>query len=325
MPDHHGADGATDSDAKPERVTIPVASVDTSAPQFSIAAKHPGRVEKVVAASFLIGTAGFIGFGIAYWQLASNYWLGATFALGFAGVGYGMVLWGTYLMPRGPFSEERHRLVATEEERAEFVGDFASRGKVAIERRGFLAKTLGLASAALGVVLLFPLLRSLGPLPGDQLEQSNWYKGAKVVDFQGRPVHVDDVAVGGYITVFPSTDVGGAYSQTMLVRPGPADAFVPPNPLPGREKWGPAGYLAFSKVCTHAGCPVGLYQQQTKQMLCPCHQSLFDTMNAAQPVFGPAPRPLPQLPLYVDDQGFLHAQAGYDQAVGPGFWNRNNG
>ncbi|MGH6876918.1 MAG: ubiquinol-cytochrome c reductase iron-sulfur subunit, partial [Rhizomicrobium sp.] len=93
--------------------------------------------------------------------------------------------------------------------------------------------------------------------------------------------------------------------------------------LPGRETWGPKGYLAYSKMCTHAGCPVGLYEEVTQQLLCPCHQSLFNVKTGANPVFGPAPRPLPQLPLRIDSAGFLVAQAGYDQPVGPGFWERS--
>jgi ubiquinol-cytochrome c reductase iron-sulfur subunit len=324
MPDDHDDATATRADGGTGRIHVPITSIDTSAPQFQIAAKHPRRVERLVAAAFLIGTLGFVGFGIAYWQLASNFWLGLTLTVGLGGVGYGMVIWGTYLMPRGPFSEDRHRLVATPAERAEFVGDFASRGKVAVERRGFLAKLLGLASAALGVVVAFPLIRSLAPLPGKSLYETAWRKGSRLVDFTGRPVLATDVEVGGYMTVFPEDDVGGAYSQTMLVRPGPAGSFVPPNPKPGREHWGPDGYLAFSKVCTHAGCPVGLYQKLTKNMLCPCHQSVFDCMNAADPVFGPAPRPLPQLPLYVDSHGYLRASKGYNEPVGPGFWERGN-
>ena len=91
---------------------------------------------------------------------------------------------------------------------------------------------------------------------------------------------------------------------------------------PGRETWGPAGYVAYSKVCTHAGCPVGLYEQLTQQLLCPCHQSLFNVREGAQPIFGPAPRPLAQLPLYVDGAGYLRAQTGYDEPIGPGFWER---
>ena len=90
----------------------------------------------------------------------------------------------------------------------------------------------------------------------------------------------------------------------------------------GRETWGPEGYVAFSKVCTHAGCPVGLYQQQFKKLLCPCHQSTFDVPDGASVSFGPATRPLPQLPLEVDDGGFLRAQSDYQEPIGPGFWDR---
>ena len=308
------------------RSHVPVTSVSPDAPQMQIAARNPQRAELVVAAAFVLGAIGFAGFGAAYWQNWSNFWLGITLSVGFAGLGYGMVIWGKYLMPRGPFSEERHRLAPTEEQKAAFMADFAGRGTVAVERRGFLVKILGVAGGIFGIVALFPLLRSLGPLPGKTLTQSHWYPGARVVDFTGRPIHVDDVEVGGFITVFPSTDVGGAYSQTMLVRPGPAGQFVPPPARfsPQRNTWGPDGYLAFSKVCTHAGCPVGLYQELTQQMLCPCHQSLFDVMNAATPVFGPAPRPLPQLPLMVDSNGYLRAQAGYSEPVGPGYWERGN-
>ena len=113
-------------------------------------------------------------------------------------------------------------------------------------------------------------------------------------------------------TVFPNTDVGGALSQTLLIH-AQADGNIITKP--GRETWGPDGYLAFSKVCTHAGCPVGLYDKNTQQLLCPCHQSLFDIVlgKAAEPVFGPAPRPLAQLPLYVDDEGFLICAV-------PGWW-----
>ncbi|MGH7735831.1 MAG: ubiquinol-cytochrome c reductase iron-sulfur subunit, partial [Gemmatimonadales bacterium] len=85
----------------------------------------------------------------------------------------------------------------------------------------------------------------------------------------------------------------------------------------------PQGYVAYSKLCTHAGCPVGLYQDNTQQLVCPCHQSMFDVLKGAQQTFGPAPRPLPQLPLMVDAEGFLRAQRGYHEPVGPGFWERS--
>lgn len=313
----------------PERVTIPVRSVSIdAAPQFQIAAKNPRRAEILAAGGFLLGAAAFAGFGAAYWQNASNFWLGVTFGVGFAGVGGGMVVWGKYLMPRGPFSESRHRLEPTPEEREVFIDDFASRGKVAIERRGFLAKTLGLASAILGVVLAFPLLRSLGPLPGKTLYKTAWRRGSYLVDITGRKIKTGYLEVGGFITVFPEDDIGGAYSQTMLIRvdPPPVSGYLTPPPRFAKQRrtWAPQGYIAFSKVCTHAGCPVGLYEELTKKMLCPCHQSLFDVTDAATPIFGPAPRPLPQLPLYIDKDGYFRAQDGYDEPVGPGFWERGN-
>jgi ubiquinol-cytochrome c reductase iron-sulfur subunit len=76
-------------------------------------------------------------------------------------------------------------------------------------------------------------------------------------------------------------------------------------------------------MCTHLGCPVGLYEQQLELLVCPCHQSMFNVRNGAVPQFGPAPRPLPQLALYFDASGNLRAQAPYDQALGPGFYERN--
>jgi ubiquinol-cytochrome c reductase iron-sulfur subunit len=274
MPDAHDRDGhgSEDVDAPPR-----IEAVSIDAPQFQVAASHPRRMERSVAAAFLIGLLGFAGFGAAYWQAANNLWLGGTLGVGFAGLGFGMVAWGKYLMPRGPFSESRHRLNATEEEREKFVADFASRGKVAVERRGFLVKLLAAASAVFGIVAMFPLLRSLGPLPKNLFYVTKWRKGSYLTTAEGRKVHVNDVETGGMLTVFPENDVGGALSQTMLVRVGqPGENMVT---MPSRATWGPEGYLAFSKVCTHAGCPVGLYQQATHQMLCPCHQSLFDIGN----------------------------------------------
>jgi ubiquinol-cytochrome c reductase iron-sulfur subunit len=91
----------------------------------------------------------------------------------------------------------------------------------------------------------------------------------------------------------------------------------------GRETWAPKGYVAYSKLCTHLGCPVGLYEQQLQLLVCPCHQSMFDVNNGAIPQFGPAPRPLPQLPLYIDANGNLRAQSDYHTPVGPGFWERH--
>jgi ubiquinol-cytochrome c reductase iron-sulfur subunit len=316
--------GTTDDPHDSPTPTPTPVTIRTDAPQFQVAAANPRGMEQAVALLFLLGLAGFAGFGAAFWVNASNVWLGSTMGVGFLGLGVGMVAWGKYLMPRGPFAEERHTLIPTQEQKERIVKDFSSRGKVVVERRTFLAKILGAASAVFGVVLAFPLIRSLGPLPEQLFYTTTWRKDSLVVSYDGHPVTVDTLDYGGMLTVFPSNDVGGAFSQTMLIRQLPPKGMNHIVTAPGRETWGPEGYLAFSKVCTHAGCPVGLYQEVTHQLLCPCHQSVFDVGpgRPASNVFGPAPRALPQLPIYFDSKGQMRAQNGYDEPIGPGFWSR---
>lgn len=301
-----------------------------SSPQMQPLARDPKTMETKISALFVLSTLCFVGFGVAYWQDA-NFWLyGALLGAGMSFVGVGLVAWGKYLMPRGPFVEERHELASTPEERNAFAAALVERGGVTIKRRKVLGTLLGASMGAVGVVSLFPLLRSLGPLPGDTLQKTDWKKGTYLVGSNGRRVHIGTMTVGGSMTVFPEglqdTDNGQAVDQTMLIRLEPN--YPESNPAnfktkTGRENWGPSGYVAYSKLCTHLGCPVGLYEQQLELLVCPCHQSMFNVREAAQPIFGPAPRPLPQLPLAVDANGFLFAADGYTDAVGPGFWERS--
>jgi ubiquinol-cytochrome c reductase iron-sulfur subunit len=315
----------TTADGDQQPAPTPV-TIRLDAEQYEVAAANPKSMERAVGLMFMVGLVGFAGFGAAYWVDASNVWLGMTLGVGFLGLGAGMVAWGKYLMPRGPFSEERHSMVPPEADKERIITDFSSRGKIVVERRGFLVKILGAAGAVFTIVAAFPLIRSLGPLPKLFSWATTWHPGSYLVRIDGTQVHMDDLEYGGMLTVFPNGDEGGALSQTMLIRQQPPPGEVNIVTRAGRETWGPLGYLAFSKVCTHAGCPVGLYQEVTHQMLCPCHQSIFDVGpgEAAQPVFGPAPRPLPQLAIYIDDEGYLRAQHGYTEPVGPGFWYRGN-
>jgi quinol---cytochrome c reductase iron-sulfur subunit len=126
------------------------------------------------------------------------------------------------------------------------------------------------------------------------------------------------VPIGGLVTVFPEGAVGSADGQAVLVRVHPELL----RPAAGRENWSPDGLIAFSKVCTHAGCPVGLYQSRTHELFCPCHQSAFNVLDSARPTLGPAARALPQLPLEIDGDGVLVARGPFPEPIGPAYWNR---
>jgi ubiquinol-cytochrome c reductase iron-sulfur subunit len=266
---------------------------------------------------------GFIGFGWAYWVDAAPWILGSTVGFAFTFVGIGVVAWGKYLMPKGPFVEERHEMRSTDEERDAFAAAIIQRGGGVIKRRPMLGALLGGGLGIFGIVALFPVLRSLGPLPGKTLERTDWKKGSYLVTQDGRRIHVDDYKIAEVATVFPEgfeeTTNGQAVDQTIIIRLDTEDFTT----KKGRESWGPAGYVAYSKLCSHLGCPVGLYEQQLQLLVCPCHQSMFDVTVGAQPNFGPAPRPLPQLPLFIDKDGYLRSQSDYLEPVGPGYWERS--
>src|SRR5262249_2803298 len=214
------------------------------------------------------------------------------------------------------YAEGGGGLPSSEGAQAAFAADFG-RGEGWLSRRGFLLKMLGLAAGALGIAALFPI-RSLGPSPGKSLFRTKWRRGSLVVDEQGEPVGIHTLDVGGAPPVSPQGPAAVEASHTILIRLSHGAVVT----KPGRELWGPDGYVGSSKVCTHAGCPVGLYQQQFKKLLCPCHQSTFSVPDGAEPVFGPATRSLPQLPLMVDDDGMLRSRSDYTEPVGPGFWDR---
>jgi ubiquinol-cytochrome c reductase iron-sulfur subunit len=189
-----------------------------------------------------------------------------------------------------------------------------------ITRRTFLIRMMLGAFGALGLAAVFPV-RSLGPSPGDSLFVTPWRKGSLVIDESGQAVKVDTLPVDGVATVFPDGHLGVNDAQAIIVRVQESQLHLPA----GRDGWAPFGNVCYSKLCTHAGCPVGLYLAESKQLQCPCHYSAFDVLNGAEPVFGPATVPLPQLPLYVDDAGYLRAGGDFSAPVGPGFWNREKG
>ena len=170
----------------------------------------------------------------------------------------------------------------------------------------------------MGLAALFPI-RSLGPRAGRALLETPWRAGLRLVTDDGTPVRAEDVPLDGLVTVFPEGHAGSADGQAVLVRVKPGLL----HPAPGRESWSPDGLIAYSKVCTHAGCPVGLYQSKDHTLLCPCHQSAFDVLDGAKPVSGPAAVKLPQLPLRLDADGYLRARGDFSAPVGPAFWSKS--
>jgi ubiquinol-cytochrome c reductase iron-sulfur subunit len=302
---------------------MPVATL--SDPHLGDAAKNPSRTEALIALILVVGIVLTAGFGVAYWQNWNPWAIGFTMGAGLFMLGFGLTAWGKYLMPQGPFVEERHVLASSDEERNSMAAALVERSTVVIKRRKLLGGLFGIGSGIFGIVALFPLLRSMGPVPGNSLEVTDWRKGTLLVDSNGRTVNKGTLVTGGIMTVYPkgkeNTDYGQAIDQTVLIRV--QDTPLVPPTAPGRESWTPAGYVAYSKLCTHLGCPVGLYEQELELLVCPCHQSMFNVRNGAVPQFGPAPRPLPQLPLYFDADGNLRSQDGFDQAPGPGFFERN--
>jgi ubiquinol-cytochrome c reductase iron-sulfur subunit len=280
--------------------------------------RRGARAERAAAVSFLLAMAAAIGLTVVYWEGGQPQAEGILLAVVLGGIGVGIVLWAKHFMPTEEVAEDRHPMESSEEDIAAFTADFQAGGST-LQRRRVLVATAGGACAALGVALLFPI-RSLGPRPGRGFKQTA-YKGGdiRVVDEDGMPVQPRDLPVDGFITVWPDGHTDDADASTLLIHFRSDQDF---QPKAGREDWTVDDIVAYSKLCTHVGCPVGLYQAELGLLLCPCHQSTFDVMRHAKPIFGPAARSLPQLPLALDDDGFIIATGDFSGPVGPGFWDR---
>ena len=273
------------------------------------------RIEWRIAALFFVAVVASVALAVLYRRGGNPKLEGTLLAVALGSLGAGFVVWGNRLMPQGPVEEAREDLPTPDEDRAAFQEDFGRGG--AMPRRKLLTRMLWLAGLALGAAFAFPI-RSLGPGPGKTLQKTAWKKGLKLVDHHDKPLKVDDVPVGGLVTVFPEGHTDEADSQAVIIRLESEGLLKPQH---GREDWSPEGLVVYSKIYPHAGCPVGLYQADTHQLLCPCHQSAFDVLDGAKPVFGPATRALPQLPIEVGEGGELHATGDFSEAVGPNSWN----
>ncbi len=270
---------------------------------------------RLVVVSFAISMLASLGWIVVYIIDAGLLWEGITLGLALGGLGFGIVLWADRLLDAPEESEERHSLASTPEQNEAFE-ETLGEGVGAVSRRKILGGTLAGAAGLFGAALVAPLF-SLGPGPNGQLRTTKWYKGARLVNYDGKPVKPTDLPTESIITVFPEGNVESGDSQAVLIRVDPQDLALPTD----RMSWTQQGCIVYSKVCTHAGCPVSLYRSDSAQLVCPCHQSTFDVLTGANVVFGPAGRPLPQLPLALDNEGYLIAQGDFPGTVGPSYWD----
>jgi len=259
----------------------------------------------------------------------SNMFIGIGITLGMLGIGIGAVHWSKALMHGHEEVEMRHPTRGSDESREKAVEIFRQSN----EESGFTRRSL-MRNTLIGAVVATPipavaLFRELAPHedPIALLRHTMWDTGVRLArDPSGTPIRAAEVTIGSVFQVIPeglseleSHRIEEKAKAAVLLMRLPVDEL---NEDPARADWSYDGIVAYSKICTHVGCPVALYEQQTHHLLCPCHQSQFDVANHCEVIFGPAARPLPQLPITVDDEGYLVAQSDFTEPVGPSFWER---
>ncbi len=212
-----------------------------------------------------------------------------------------------------------------EEKLIQIVAESDSR----MTRKRFLKGAAGAAGAALGAALVVPAV-SLGPvLDTESLYYSPWYRGRRLVDEDGRPYRADDISGSTFYTAYPeNVDHEVLAAPLIVVRIEPSRLDLPAS----RKGWAPDGILAYSKICTHAGCAISEYRKPLfpptspqPAFVCPCHYSTFDPATGGSVIYGPAGRNLPQLPLMIDRAGELRAAGDFNDPVGPSFWGVRSG
>jgi len=251
--------------------------------------------------------------------------LGFTLGLALLLIGVGLVLYTKKLLPHETAVQEKHEASPFEQmTTGATLVNWGHRSGMA--RRKLLTRSLLFMGGGIGLALIMPIGGLIkNPNKGNPLGTTAWKAGVRLVRYDGTPIRPGDQEPGSLETVFPAVPGGNsvqhADSATMLIRlrPSQVEEF---ESRPANKGFRYGEYVAFSKICTHAGCPVSLYEQETGRILCPCHQSQFLITKDATPVFGPAVRPLPQLPIELDDEGYFVARSDYIEAVGPSYWNR---
>ncbi len=299
------------------------------------------RAERVVAACFILAMLAGFGFIASYVIFHtgsvtavqhSNLALGSTMALAFLAMGVGATIWVRHIMPDVELTEQRHPIRSEPQDREAFAETFWEGADASqFAKRPILRRTLIAATVPMAIAPIV-LLRDLGPLPGTSLDHTVWRKGMRLLTYGANtPITPADFSSpGGMITVVPDgyqNDFNAlAKAACIIIKFAPGQVYYTTKPYPVSgytvENWTVDNIVCYSKICTHVGCPAALYEQTTHHILCPCHQSTFDATRGAEVIFGPATRPLPQLPMTVDAQGYLVARSDFTEPVGPSFWER---
>jgi ubiquinol-cytochrome c reductase iron-sulfur subunit len=283
------------------------------------------RAEVAVAVLLVAGGLLALAFAVLIAAHPQTQLLGATLAAGLACIGAALALASRRVVPQETDVERRHP-VPDEVDEA-LTGELRS-GAAGISRRRLLTGAAGVAGVGLAGAFVLPIT-ALGPSLGDAPNESPWRRGRRLVDPEGKPLRAADIGIGSMWNALPAGDTEALEDITapvVVVRVDPRTLDLPAD----RRDWAPNGILAFSQICTHAACSVTLFRypvdEQTSKppaLVCPCHYSTFDVRRGAVPVFGPAARALPQLPLAVDGEGFLIANGPLSGSVGPSYLNVN--
>ena len=315
------------------------------------------RAERQVAVLFGLSMLATVAFLVAYFAIdytidvfvpgigttnLLHLVLGVTMAVSLLGIGFGVVHWAKVIMPDEEIVEERHLQRSSDATRKKAADLIVGGGEMAqLGRRPLLKYSLGGALGLFALPFVVQVAGSLGnPTEISQLAETLWdipknpdgSPGAPIRltrDPELTPIKASDVTIGSVFHVMPETLKDSkhvledkAKAAVILMRLDPSQ-FADDERGRKTQEWGYQGIIAYSKICTHVGCAVGLYEQQTHHLLCPCHQSTFDATRDMDVIFGPAKRPLPQLKITVDAAGYLVATQGFTEPVGPSFWERN--
>ncbi|GAA3096319.1 Rieske 2Fe-2S domain-containing protein [Streptomyces rectiviolaceus] len=299
------------------------------------------RSERAVAFLFTLSMLATIGFIASYVAFpvdksiyifpighisALNFSLGMTLGVALFCIGAGAVHWARTLMSDVEVADERHPIAAEPEVKAKVMADFkAGAEESQFGRRKLIRNTMfgALAMVPLSGVVL---LRDLGPLPEDKLRHTLWSKGKLLVNMNtNEPLRPSDIQVGSLTFAKPEgLEEHDHDFQKEIAKAALMIVRIQPDNIKDKQEleWSHDGVVAYSKICTHVGCPISLYEQQTHHVLCPCHQSTFDLSDGARVIFGPAGHALPQLRIAVNEEGYLEALGDFAEPVGPAFWER---